>query len=124
MPAVEIVTKMDLVKQDDLKKIPNGVLKMCVDENMGIEEFKERIWQGLGLIRIYLKKDRTSEADKKEPLIVKNNNTLDDVLKKISNQMRDDISKAYVWGKGARFPGQEVSFKFPVFDEMEVYFGR
>jgi ribosome-interacting GTPase 1 len=38
--------------------------------------------------------------------------------------MRDDVNKAYIWGKKARFPGQEVSFNFQVFDEMEVYFGR
>ena len=54
------------------------------------------------------------------PLIVKKNQTINDVLKRISNEMRDDVSRAYIWGKNARFPGQEVSFKFPVFDEMEV----
>lgn len=124
MPAVEIITKMDLAKPADLKKIPDRVLKMCVGEDLGMEEFKERIWQGLGLVRVYLKKDRVSEADKNEPLIIKNTYTLDQVLKRISNQMRDDVSKAYIWGKNARFPGQEVSFKFQVFDEMEVYFGR
>ncbi len=124
MPAVEIATKMDLAKPSDLKKVPDRVLKMCVDQGLGLEEFKEKIWQGLGLVRVYLKKDRTAEADKKEPLIIKNTATLDGVLRRISNQMRDDISKAYIWGKGARFPGQEVSFKFQVFDEMEVYFGR
>ena len=124
MPAVEIITKMDLAKPIDQKKIPDRVLKMCVDQNIGIEEFKERVWQGLGLVRVYLKKDRTSQADKQEPLIIKNTATLDGVLKRISNQMRDDVGKAYIWGKGARFPGQEVSFKFQVFDEMEVYFGR
>jgi uncharacterized protein len=126
MPAVEIVTKMDLAKHNLPKSLfdKRDLILMSADKGVGIEEFKERLWQGLGLVRVYLKKDRTSEADKKEPLIVKKNNTLDDVLKRISNQMRDDISKAYVWGKGAKFPGQEVSFKFQVFDEMEVYFGR
>jgi len=124
MPAVEIITKMDLAKPDKIKKIPERVLKMCVDQDLGIEEFKEKIWQGLGLVRVYLKRERTSEADKQKPLIVKNTSTLDGVLKRISNQMRDDVNKAYIWGKNARFPGQEVSFKFQVFDEMEVYFGR
>lgn len=124
MPAVKIITKMDLVKSSDFNKIPEGVLKMCVDQNLGIEEFKERVWRGLGLVRVYLKKDRTSESDKKEPLIIKNTATLDQVLKRISSQMRDDVGKAYIWGKNARFPGQEVSFNFQVFDEMEVFFGR
>ncbi len=124
MPAVKIVTKMDLAKHQDLKKLPDDVLKMCVGQDLGIIDFKEKVWQGLGLVRVYLKKDRSSLPDKNEPLIVKNTDTLDDVLRKISNQMRDDVGKAYIWGKGARFPGQEVSFNFQVFDEMEVWFGR
>lgn len=124
MPAVELVTKIDLVNDKEFKKIPERVVKMSVSKNTGIEEFKEKIWQGLGLVRVYLKRDRNTEADKQEPLIVKNTDTLDNVLKRISNQMRDDVNKAYIWGKGARFPGQEVSFSFRVFDEMEVWFGR
>ena len=124
MPAVEIITKMDLVKNNDLKKIPDRVLKMSVDQNIGIDEFKERVWQGLRLVRVYLKKERITEADKKDPLIIKNTATLDQVLKRISNQMRDDVNKAYIWGKNAKFPGQEVSFSCKVFDEMEVFFGR
>lgn len=124
MPAVELVTKVDLASEKEFKKIPQRVVKMSVEKNIGIEEFKEKIWQGLGLVRVYLKKDRSTMADYKEPLIVKNTDTLDKVLKRISNQMRDDVNKAYIWGKGARFPGQEVSFSFQVFDEMEVWFGR
>jgi len=123
MAAVEVVTKIDLVKNNKIKAGENMVL-MCADKGIGIDEFKEKVWQGLGLVRIYLKKDRTSEADRQEPLIVKNISTLDQVLKRISNQMRDDVSKAYIWGENAKFPGQEVSFNFQVFDEMEVYFGR
>jgi len=129
MPAVEIVTKIDqnpsVPKKIGTSPLNRGeVIFMSADKGIGVEEFKEKVWQGLGLVRVYLKKDRTSEADKNEPLIVKNTATLDGVLRRISNQMRDDVGKAYIWGKGARFPGQEVSFKFQVFDEMEVYFGR
>lgn len=124
MSAVKIVTKMDLAKPEDVKKIPEDIVKMCVGQSMGIEDFKERVWQGLGLVRVYLKRERGGMADKNEPLIVKITDTLDDVLRRISNQMRDDVNKAYIWGKNARFPGQEVSFNFQVFDEMEVWFGR
>lgn len=127
MPAVEVVTKIDLAT----KSTPNpsfekggGRVNMSVEKNIGIEEFKEKIWLGLGLVRVYLKQERAGEADKKEPLIMKSTQTLGDVLSRISNQMRDDVSRAYIWGKKARFPGQEVSFKSLVFDEMEVWFGR
>ena len=77
---------------------------MSADKGIGIDEFKEKVWQGLGLVRVYLKRERTNDADKKEPLIIKNSSNLDDVLKRISNQMRDDVNKAYIWGKNARFP--------------------
>jgi small GTP-binding protein len=126
MPAVEIITKVDLVKKIDSRitdKKENLVL-MSANKGIGLDDFKEKVWKGLGLVRVYLRRERNLGGDKKQPLIVKKESTLDDVLKRISNQMRDDVNKAYIWGKNARFPGQEVSFKFQVFDEMEVYFSR
>jgi small GTP-binding protein len=128
MPAVKIVTKIDMAKNSVIKSLSSAkeeeLILMSAHNGLGIEEFKEKVWKGLGLVRVYLKKDRSGDADKSEPLIVKNTSTLDDVLRRISNQMRDDVNKAYIWGKHARFPGQEVSFSFQVFDEMEVWFGR
>lgn len=126
MASVEVITKIDLAKNFDSRIVgkKNNLVLMSADKGIGLDDFKEKIWKGLGLVRVYLKRERTADADKIQPLIVKNTNTLDDVLKRISNQMRDDVNKAYIWGKNARFPGQEVSFTFPVFDEMEVYFGR
>jgi uncharacterized protein len=126
MAAVRIITKIDTVlDKKRLDKIgENDVILMSADKNVGIDEFKEKVWLGLGLVRVFLKRERNIEADRNNPLIMKNNSSLDDVLKRISSQMRDDVNRAYIWGKNAKFPGQEVSFKFLVFDEMEVYFGR
>ncbi len=121
IPLVEVVTKIDTVKNFKPEK---DIVYMSAGNGVGINEFKEAIWKGLGLVRVYLKKERGGEADKLEPLIVKKTQTLNDVLIRISNNMRDDVSRAYIWGKNARFPGQEVSFKYQVFDEMEVWFGR
>jgi len=121
IPLVEVITKID--EHKNFKK-QNGVVYMSAKTGEGIEEFKEAVWKGLGLVRVYLKRERVSEADRKEPLIMKKDQTLNDVLKRISNEMRDDVNRACIWGKNARFPGQEVSFKSVVFDEMEVWFGR
>ena len=124
IPLVEVVTKVDIARRSDLRKIEDGVVQMSAGKGIGIEEFKEKVWQGLGLCRVYLKRERGGVADKIEPLIMKKGLTLDAVLKRVSGEMRDDVSRACIWGKNARFPGQEVSFSFPVFDEMEVWFGR
>ena len=129
MPLVKVVNKIDMAKspprplfdKEGEKKRP---VFISAEKGIGLEEFKEEVWKGLGLVRVYLRRERAGEADRKEPLIVKRTQTLNEVLKRISNEMRDDVSRAYIWGKNARFPGQEVSFKFPVFDEMEVWFGR
>ncbi|MFA5828181.1 MAG: GTPase [Candidatus Shapirobacteria bacterium] len=126
MPVVRIINKIDNFKVESLKsKVKTGeVLFLSADKEIGLEELKEKIWRELGLVRVYLRYERNTEGDKKEPLIMKKTKTIDDVLKRISSQMRDDVNKACIWGKNARFPGQEVSFNYAVFDEMEVWFGR
>ncbi len=126
LPLVEVVTKIDQVNSRKLEslKSKSKAIFMSAEKEVGIDEFKEAVWKGLGMIRVYLKRERIGEADKEEPLIMRQGQTLDDVLHKISNEMRDDIGRAHIWGLKARFPGQEVSFKYPVFDEMEVWFGR
>lgn len=121
LPMVAVVTKIDENKK--LKK-EEGIIYMSAVKSIGIKEFKEKVWEGLGLVRVYLKRERSGQADKKKPLIMKSGRNLDDVLKRVSKEMRDDVSRACIWGKKARFPGQEVSFNFEVFDEMEVWFGR
>lgn len=127
MPMIKVVTKMDLISKP--KKIfpkleAKGMVPVSVEEQIGVEDFKKAVWEGLGLVRVYLKRERNGEADKNNPLIVKSEANLDKVLQRISNEMRDDVSRAYIWGSRARFPGQEVSFNTKVFDEMEVWFGR
>lgn len=121
MPVVRVVSKIDMANKNVGVK---DVVLISAEKNVGIEEFKEKVWQGLGLVRVYLKKERSGEADYLEPLIMKRGQTLENVLQRISSEMREDVNKSLIWGKNARFPGQEVSFTFPVFDEMEVWFGR
>lgn len=124
MPMLEVVTKVDLAKNKELARLSSDVVQISAENGVGIREFQERLWQKLGLVRVYLKKERSGEADRVEPLIMKRGQNLEDALRRISNQMRDDVNKACIWGEKARFPGQEVSFSFPLFDEMEVWFGR
>lgn len=124
MPLLKVVSKLDLATSSELKKIPNDVVRLSVHSQSGIEEFKEKLWHNLGLLRVYLKSDRNAPPDYHEPLIMHRGQTLDDVLKTISQEMREDMNKAYVWGKNVKFPSQEVSLNYPLFDEIEVWFGR
>lgn len=123
LPLLELITKIDTDPKKKFKNT-NEKLYVSVDKGLGVDTFKEMVWQKLGLVRIYLRRERTGEADRIEPLIMRRGQNLKDVLNKISTQMSEDVARAFVWGKEARFPGQEVSFKYEVFDEMEVWFGR
>ena len=123
IPLLEVVTKIDEISNAKFLILKDRVY-ISAEKGRGIEEFKEKVWQKLGLVRVYLKSERTNEADKKEPLVMRRGETLKEVLKKISGQMSEDVNRVFVWGKEARFAGQEVSFSYPVFDEMEVWFGR
>lgn len=122
MTLVRVINKVD--SSDDVKGKRADIVYISAEKGLGLEEFREKVWQGLGRVRVYLKKERSGAADYKEPLIMRLGQDLNDVLKRISNEMRDDVNRACIWGKKARFPGQEVSMKFEVFDEMEVWFGR
>ncbi len=124
MPLMRVVSKLDLATPKEIKALSPETVRLSVHTKEGIEDFKEKLWYRLGKVRIYLKRDRNGEADKTEPLIMHRGETLDDVLKVLSSEMREDVQKVYIWGKNAKFPGQEVSFSLPVEDEMEVWFGR
>jgi len=124
IPLVEVVTKIDMVEEKIKKNIPGGVIGLFAEKSIGVEEFKEAVWKGLGLVRVYLKRERNGIPDKGEPLIMKRGQSIEMVLKKISTQMSQDITRVFIWGREAKFQGQEVSFRYPVFDEMEVWFGR
>ena len=123
LPCIRIVNKADEIPRNKFQETKE-FLYLSADKGLGIEELKEKIWEKLGLVRVYLKRERTSEADKNDPLIIKNDKTVKDVLNKISTQMSQDVARVFVWGEKVKFAGQEVSFSYPVFDEMEVWFGR
>ena len=129
IPLIKVISKYDLVPEDDKLKInqyakENNCMVISAEAEQGLEMFKEKVWQSLGLLRVYLKRDRNKPVDKLEPLIMKKGKKLSDVVGKISGQMSQDVKSAYIWGNGAKFAGQKVSFGYPIFDEMEVWFGR
>ena len=124
LPLINVINKVDEIKNYELKIKNDNCIYLSADKGDGIDKLKEKVWEKLGMVRVYLKRERTSEPDKRDPLIIKNDKTVGDVLKKISNQMSQDITRVFVWGKKVKFAGQEVSFSYPVFDEMELWFGR
>src|SRR3989338_217194 len=119
--AIWIVNKIDKHRFDPKKVSRDTVVGISSDKDIGLEELKEAIWNALGLVRVYLK-EPGKEIDYKFPLIVKKSFNISDVMDKISTEFKEGIKEVKIWGPGARFPGQTVSFSTRVEDNMQIMF--
>ena len=117
---ITILNKIDLV--DDAfvkkvsKKIKTDVIPTSADSNKNINQLKERIYNELQFIRVYLR-PKGGETDFKEPLIVRKGNTVMDVCNKLHRNLKKDFRFGLVWGKSVKFGGQRVGLNHVLIDE-------
>ncbi len=117
--AVTVINKIDLATpeqiEDAKRKFPDAVL-ICANNPSNINELKEKIYNGLELINIYLKEVR-KKADLKIPLIINKNCTIEKVCNKLHRDFVTKFKFARVWGKSAKFGGQMLRLKHKLLDE-------
>ena len=77
---------------------------------------KDRIYDELQFIRIYMR-PKGDKTDYKEPLIIRNGNSVLDVCNKLHRKLRKDFRYALVWGKSVKFGGQRVGLNHILEDE-------
>lgn len=124
VPSLIVINKSDLIDQKreaELKKnFPNSVLISC-EKKKGLEELKIKIWEKLGLIRIYMK-PIGKEPDMKEPLIMKKGTTPLDIARKINRKWEGALKYAKVWGS-SKFAGQALGpdYKLKDKDIVEIH---
>ena len=80
VPAMRILNKADLLPAEKLKEIKE-FFPISAEKGINLEELKRKIWDILGLKRIYLK-PKGREIEEK-PLIVRGNPTLREISKRI-----------------------------------------
>ena len=104
LPVLNVVNKIDLIgevsKQDDL-------IFISAEKEIGLKELKQKIWEKLKLMRVYLK-PKGQEPDWQAPLIMKESQTVTEVVKKTFPEEKI-FSQVLLWGPSARFPAQQVS---------------
>ncbi len=118
IPAIKVVNKIDLVDENYLenlrKKYPDSVF-ISAEKGYGIEELKEKIYQKLEFIRVFLKPP--GKKPEKEPMILRKGSTIKDICERLHRDMIKRFRYAKVWGKSVRFPGQRVGIDHVVEDE-------
>jgi len=120
LPSIAVVNKIETKNIS----LPKDILGISAKTGLGLKNLREKIWEKLNLIRIYLKKEKQGYPDYQSPLILKKGDTIADVADAISLNLTKSIKEAHIWGKAAKFPGQSVPLTYPLFDEMVLFLGK
>jgi len=122
IPAIFVINKVDLpVGARHYKLGANHILNISAEKGSGIEELVKLIWKTLRFVTVYLVKP-DEEIEKGSPVIMKQGNTLKDVALKIGPDFASSKKLVKIWGVGAKFPGQEVSFETEVSEGTKIRF--
>jgi hypothetical protein len=108
IPSLVAVSKTDLVSKAKAKEVGemlNG-LPVSAETGEGIEELKELLFESLKFVRIFLK-EVNKKPDLDEPMVLKRPVTIRDVCTRIHRDFVKKFRFAKVWGKSAKFPGQQ-----------------
>ena len=109
--AITILNKIDLVDEKFLKKVSKKIktsfIPVSADAEQNITELRDRIYDELKFIRIYMR-PKGGKTDYKEPLIIRKGNSVLDVCNKLHRKLRKDFRFGLVWGKSVKFGGQRV----------------
>jgi ribosome-interacting GTPase 1 len=118
--ALTVLNKIDLVDEAFLKdlktKIKSEVIEVSANSDLNIDILKEKIYEKLKFIRIYLR-PKGGEADFKEPLIAREGDTVEDICNKLHRKLKSEFRYGLVWGKSVKFGGQRVGLSHTMIDE-------
>lgn len=119
--AIVAINKIDLVTKAYLHEIEKRLKKWVVvpisaESEINIEMIKDKIFDTLDLVRLYLK-PQGQDADMKDPLVIRKGTDVGDVCDTLHRDFRRKFRYALVWGKSAKFPGQIVGLDHVLEDE-------
>lgn len=108
IPAIIVINKVDLATPEQLaegkRRFPDAIF-IAASRDSNVEVVKERIYERLGLINIYLK-EIGKKPDLEVPLIMRRGCTIEDVCNRLHRDFVTKFRFARVWGRSAKFDGQ------------------
>lgn len=118
--SITVLNKVDLVDPKFVTavrgKVKSKVIPISADSGLNIEDLKEKIYEKLDFIRLYMR-PKGGETDFKEPLIIRRNSTVEDVCNKLHRSMKKEFRYGLIWGKSVKFGGQRVGLQHVLQDE-------
>lgn len=118
--SLTVLNKIDLVDPKFVKqvqtKVKSDVIPVSADSGINIDLVKEKIYEKLDFIRLYMR-PKGGETDYKEPLIIRRNSTIEEVCNKLHRSLKKEFRYGLVWGKSVKFGGQRVGLTHVLEDE-------
>ncbi|MBR9699512.1 GTP-binding protein [Candidatus Woesearchaeota archaeon] len=113
---VDIATPAQIAQA---KKIIKPDLLISAEKGEGIDELKELIFQRLGFMRVFCKR-QGQRADMGEPLIMRRGDGLKEMCEKLHRDFVTRFRFARIWGS-SKFPGQAIrKMSYPLKDQDVV----
>ncbi|MFW5920098.1 MAG: OBG GTPase family GTP-binding protein [Halanaeroarchaeum sp.] len=126
LPSLVVVNKADLIEPDYKETVdenlrehgidPEEAVFISAEKEKGLEPLKERIWEELGLIRVYMDKPGRG-VDWEEPLVVEAGSTVADAMEKLGGEFQERFRFARVTGPSAKHDNQQVGTDHVLEDE-------
>ncbi|EGR30723.1 hypothetical protein IMG5_124900 [Ichthyophthirius multifiliis] len=122
-----VYNKIDTISIEEVDLIArqaNNVVISC-QYKLNFDYLLEKIWEMLGLIRVYTKK-KGYFPDLGDPLILtqgRNGCTVKSAVEQIHRDLVKDFNFGMVWGKSTKFMPQKVGLNHPLTDEdvLQIY---
>ncbi|MFB6093749.1 MAG: OBG GTPase family GTP-binding protein [Halanaeroarchaeum sp.] len=126
LPSLVAVNKVDLIDPSYLETMEADLREQGIDpeeavyisaaEERGLDALKERLWEELELIRVYMDKPGRG-VDREEPLVLRRGDTVDDALEKLGGTLDERFRFARVSGPSAKHDDQQVGRDHVLEDE-------
>jgi len=109
IPSVVVINKIDAGSCEK-----EDAICISAKTGMGIDELKEKIFEKLQLVRIYLKPEGKKVG--KKPMVLKKGAKIKDVCIHLHKDFVKNFRYAVIYGPSADFPGQKVGLNHEVRD--------
>ncbi len=116
--ALTVINKIDLADSRTfracMERVPDA-LPISAAVGTNIDALKDKIYNELGFIRIYMK-PQGAPPDKDHPLVMRTDSTVVDVCSTLHRDFVEKFRYARIWGKSVKYGGQRVGLSHVLAD--------
>lgn len=116
-----VYNKIDTSSIEEVNEISKEPINACISVHMelGLDVLLQKIWNQLGMVRVYTKK-KGQAPDFTEPIILtkaRGGYTIKCAVLQLHKSLLDDFSHAMVWGKSVKFSPMRCGMFHELCDE-------